>query len=57
VASYVESTLTDYIVGKHYKNDELEFSQHGERRILADNGAYSYDYNLTDHLGNVRATR
>ncbi|MGB3468348.1 MAG: RHS repeat-associated core domain-containing protein, partial [Cyclobacteriaceae bacterium] len=32
------------------------FFQHSEGRVLYDNGSFNYEYNLTDHLGNVRVT-
>ncbi|MGB3469184.1 MAG: DUF6443 domain-containing protein [Cyclobacteriaceae bacterium] len=48
--------VTDYIGGKHYVNGTLEFFQHSEGRVLYDNGSFNYEYNLTDHLGNVRVT-
>ena len=49
----------DYIGGIHYEkevsesNSQLEFIQHSEGRYVIGTG---YQYNLTDHLGNVRAT-
>ncbi|MDN5203083.1 DUF1593 domain-containing protein [Fulvivirgaceae bacterium BMA10] len=56
------TTITDYVSGVHYTkvNSEtgaLQFAQTHEGRVVKeDNGAYTYEYNLTDHLGNVRAT-
>ncbi len=53
---------THYIAGIHYEQEvgegapELEFLQHAEGRALYDGSAFSYQYNLTDHLGNVRVT-
>ncbi len=53
---------THYIGGIHYEQEvgesapELEFLQHVEGRALYDGSAFSYQYNLTDHLGNVRVT-
>ena len=53
--------MTDYIAGgpvfrKHYKNGNLEFFQHAEGRVTHNSGTFAYEYNLTDHLGNVRVT-
>lgn len=46
--------VTDYVGGIHYKNGAIEFIQ-TEVGIARRNGtSYSYEYNLTDHLGNVR---
>ncbi len=53
---------THYIGGIHYEQEvgesapELEFLLHAEGRALYDGSAFSYQYNLTDHLGNVRVT-
>ncbi len=47
--------ITDYIAGKHYKNGVLEFFQHSEGRVVKSGNDYNFEYNLTDHLGNVRA--
>ena len=49
-------TTTDYINGMHYINGQLSFIQSSEGRILNNNGAFDYEYHLTDHLGNVRVT-
>ena len=47
---------TDYVDGIQYTNGTIEFIQteEGIARRIGNN--YSYEYNLTDHLGNVRAT-
>ena len=50
------TTTTDYIGGFHYLNGVLDFIQHAEGRARHDAGSFFYEYNLTDHLGNVRAT-
>ncbi|MEL7002300.1 MAG: RHS repeat-associated core domain-containing protein [Bacteroidota bacterium] len=49
---------TDYIGGMIYENDELQFVQHEEGRVVNDQttDSWEYQYNLTDHLGNVRAS-
>ena len=53
--------ITDYVAGgpafrKHYKDGNLEFFQHAEGRVIVDGSSFDYEYNLTDHLGNVRVT-
>ncbi|MEM7550015.1 MAG: RHS repeat-associated core domain-containing protein [Bacteroidota bacterium] len=46
---------TDYIGNLIFENDALQFAQHQEGRIIPkENSAWEYQYNLTDHLGNVR---
>ncbi|MCX2491834.1 ParB N-terminal domain-containing protein [Pedobacter sp. PF22-3] len=52
------STLRNYIDGIEYKPDGTTIDIiHTEEGIARNsNGTYSYEYNLSDHLGNVRAT-
>ena len=45
--------ITDYVNGIHYVNGSLDFIQTSEGRVMSD-GTLQYD--LKDHLGNVRAT-
>ncbi|HYH16271.1 MAG TPA: hypothetical protein VD794_13675, partial [Flavisolibacter sp.] len=47
---------THYIGGIHYKGNDIDFIQTAEGRIFRSvgTGQYSYEYHLTDHLGNVR---
>ena len=45
---------TDYIDGIHYKDGVLDFIQTSEGLARNSSGTYSYEYNITDHLGNVR---
>jgi len=45
---------TDYVGGIQYADGTLDFLQHAEGRYLFTTSAY--EYNLTDHLGNVRVT-
>jgi RHS repeat-associated protein len=46
---------TDYVDGIVYKpNGSIDFIQTEEGRALNNGGTYSYQYNLSDHLGNVR---
>jgi len=50
------TTVTDYVGGIQYENGSIDFIQTEEgmaKRIGTD---YVYQYNLTDHLGNVRVT-
>ncbi|MEM6799773.1 MAG: DUF6443 domain-containing protein [Bacteroidota bacterium] len=49
------TTTRDYINGFHYTDNDLEFFVHGEGRVVKEeNTAFHYEYNLQDHLGNVR---
>jgi len=54
VATTSGTTITDYVDGIQYTNGTIEFIQTEEGRALNSSGNYSYQYNLTDHLGNVR---
>ncbi|PTT02576.1 sugar-binding protein [Pedobacter sp. HMWF019] len=48
---------TNYIDGIQYKPDgTIDFIQVSEGVARNNNGTYSFEYNLTDHLGNVRTT-
>src|SRR5690606_13040602 len=48
---------TDYVGPFIYENDQLQFINHEEGRILpASSGNSTYQYHLKDHLGNVRLT-
>ena len=47
---------TDYVAGIQYTNGVIEFIQTEEGVARRSGTDYSYEYNLTDHLGNVRAT-
>ncbi len=49
-------TVSDYISGKHYVDGTLSFLQHAEGRARYDASSFHYEYNLTDHLGNVRVS-
>ncbi|MCC8409341.1 DUF6443 domain-containing protein [Mucilaginibacter sp. UR6-1] len=49
------STFTEYIAGVQYTNTNVDFIQTEEGRALPLNDSvYSYEYTLTDHLGNSR---
>jgi hypothetical protein len=48
---------SDYAGEYFYENDTLKFIHHEEGRIIPETGgSYTYQYNLKDHLGNVRLT-
>jgi RHS repeat-associated protein len=50
-------TLTqDYVSGFVYKNGSLDFFFTEEGRVKSLEGNLRYEYNLSDHLGNSRAT-
>lgn len=50
------NTTTDYIEGIQYTNGVIDFIRTEEGLARNNAGTYSYEYNLTDHLGNVRAS-
>jgi RHS repeat-associated protein len=55
-----KTTITDYIHGFVYQQDTLQYLAHAEGRIRAIYQSsrapiYTYDYFVTDYLGNVRA--
>lgn len=54
----VQATVTrEYISGIHYKNNVLDFIGTEEGRAVRNtDGTYRYEYNLNDHLGNVRVS-
>lgn len=45
---------TDYVEGVHYAGTVIDFIQTSQGRALNNGGSYSYQYNISDHLGNVR---
>lgn len=47
---------TDYLGGFHYVNNDLKFLQHAEGRALRNGSFFAYEYYITDHLRNVRAS-
>ena len=47
---------THYAGPFHYTNGTLQFVQHAEGRALESGSHWTYEYHLTDHLGNVRVT-
>jgi RHS repeat-associated protein len=50
----ITSTTNDYVDGIQYTNGAIDFIQTEEGIARNSGGTYSYEYNLTDHLGNVR---
>ncbi|WP_395054670.1 DUF6443 domain-containing protein [Flavobacterium sp.] len=55
------TTVTDYLNGFQYKDNILQYFPTTEGYVnfvldpvIADKGKYSYVYNYTDHLGNIR---
>ncbi len=49
-----EETRKRYIKGIEIKNDRLDAIYHGSGRVKYENNNLRWQYNLTDHLGNVR---
>jgi RHS repeat-associated protein len=47
---------TDYVGGIQYTNGNIDFIQTEEGVARNNSGTYSYEYNLSDHLGNNRVT-
>ncbi|RYF15382.1 MAG: RHS repeat-associated core domain-containing protein [Flavobacteriales bacterium] len=47
-------SATDYVDGIQYNGSTIDFIQTAEGRAVNSGGSYSYQYNLSDHLGNVR---
>ncbi|TKC04134.1 RHS repeat-associated core domain-containing protein, partial [Pedobacter polaris] len=45
---------TDYVGGIQYTNGTIDFIQTEEGRAVNQSSIYKYEYNLLDHLGNVR---
>jgi hypothetical protein len=50
------AVTTDYVNGIQYSNGELDFVQTETGIARKSSGGYSYEHNLTDHLGNTRAS-
>lgn len=48
------STTTEYVNGIQYTDGTIDFIQTEEGRALNMAGTYKYEYNLSDHIGNVR---
>ena len=50
------ANTSDYISGLHYESNALKFIQHEEGRVLKETTGFAYQYDLKDHLGNVRVS-
>lgn len=48
------STVTEYIEGIQYTGNTIDFIQTEAGRAIPNGAGYKYEYNLRDHLGNVR---
>ncbi|WP_407428015.1 DUF6443 domain-containing protein [Arcticibacter sp.] len=48
------TTATDYVSGIQYTGNTLDFIQNETGRAILNGTSYKYEYNLSDHLGNVR---
>ena len=48
------TTTEDYAGAFQYKNGAVNFIKHPYGRIRKNGSSWEYEYNLTDHLGNVR---
>ncbi len=51
-----DGVKTDYIGGMVYKNNILEFIATAEGRAIPDAATFRYEYQISDHLGNLRST-
>lgn len=56
VTSPASVTTTDYLDGFQYQGAVLQFFPTPEGYVKNTSGVYSYVFNYTDHLGNVRLT-
>ncbi|HEY8936261.1 MAG TPA: DUF6443 domain-containing protein, partial [Cyclobacteriaceae bacterium] len=55
-ASSIQKKKTEYVGEFFYENDTLKFINHAEGRVVMTGSQPEYQYNLKDHLGNVRVT-
>ncbi|WP_233166049.1 hypothetical protein [Pedobacter sp. ASV12] len=53
-ANTVSGTIVDYVDGIQYTNSTIDFIQTEVGKAQNNGGTYTYIYNLTDHLRNVR---
>lgn len=51
-----DGVKTDYIGGLVYKNSAIEFIGTAEGRAIPDGATFRYEYQTSDHLGNLRST-
>ncbi len=56
VSTGTSTITTDYVGDIQYTNGNIDFIQTEEGIAFNSGSGYIYHYNLTDHLGNVRAT-
>lgn len=56
VKNNVEISKIDYLRGKEIKNGLMEAIYFSDGRILKEGTSWKYEYNIKDHLGNVRVT-
>jgi RHS repeat-associated protein len=56
IANQVTKNKIDYIANKEYHLDTLKIIHHDNGRILSNNSIFNYEYNIKDHLGNIRVT-
>lgn len=52
----IGTEAVDYVDGIQYRGGAIDFIKTEEGRIYNSNGTYVYEYTLTDHLGNARAS-
>jgi RHS repeat-associated protein len=48
------SSTTDYIGDFVFRNGQLDYLLHEEGRVAYESTSFRYEYNIKDHLGNVR---
>ncbi len=51
-----ENYTKDYVLGIEYRDGEIEAIYHPEGRAIYEEEEFIYEYNIKDHLGNVRLT-
>ncbi len=56
ISTQVSTTITDYVKGIQYTNNVIDFIQTEDGIARNSGGNYTYEYNLSDYLGNVRTT-
>jgi RHS repeat-associated protein len=56
VKNNTEISKIDYLRGKELKNGLMESVYFSDGRILKDGTSWKYEYNIKDHLGNIRVT-
>ncbi|HMS70449.1 MAG TPA: RHS repeat-associated core domain-containing protein, partial [Saprospiraceae bacterium] len=49
------TALMDYVQGIEYNNGAIEAIPHSDGRAVYNGTTWRYEFNITDHLGNVRA--